>query len=663
MILHLRSADQAVVITIDSFPFTVGRNQPELQDPSRQSIAVLESLRHISRRHATFNVDNNKIILIDEKTLNGTAVNGKNIGISPVEIFSDDVVCLASRLDLIVEIEKPVDEKNTCFQEDDLTVYANEATVFMDVVANKGNDKDSLPGNGKKADDKVDKNIKSTFYSLFSLLPSWKVNTSLIAVAAIIIFSIFYYRSGPQYRAKKYIKNENYTYALEIVNSYLAVKDKISMHDLGKKALMHIALPELISSLSSGTYNNLKGRIELIEDAAKNVKGGGQVLDTLLFIAHTEYLFKRNDIHQGIRDEKWRYEIHFINREWQTKKHFFHPVIDELKQINPDFATTAASFFSHINESRELELYEIDQLDNLEKNVGVAVKQGEYEKVAMLIKEYNAHHPNLHVGLVLQRDVDTYVTLEKMAEKHDAEAAYPFLHSMSLQTKVISDLAEEYIQSNYPSEENLRLLSEAFLAWREGRSREALTALVSIPDNPWSDAVSDSISTYTSMIKLMDVLDNGAASSEKCVAVCSLYKLAGDRDTYYKKLYANEFDNCRKAVELQVALHMEEARDLFGKYTEQGGITGQMRMEQAISSRYRSQANLLAGACLEVGKAETMMLEYDDGLFEQHKQEMSGISGEYEKQRNRLSESTVLNSALKQRKIDLLQQAKDPGNE
>lgn len=665
MKLHLCSADQSVVISIDSFPFTIGRNHPEFLKSDNQTVTLVESIRHISRNHATFSIIGEGITVSDESTLNGTYVNGNKVKDDPLHIFSGDVISLASKFELTVFVENPLENSGEKSSIDELTVYADEATVFMNVVSEKISSKD-----GENYDNYYEDNSNKIINSnrviglnLKSFFPSWQVNAAILSVVLFIFLSFIYYRSGSQYKVKNYLEEDKFNQALNVSNEYLAVNSKMSMHDFGKKALMHIALPELMIFLGNDNYVNFKDRLKSLEGSAQNINGSDLVIDTLLFIAQTEYLFKKNTLQQGIGDENWKNEIRSINKKWREKKHLFHPIIDELEQVNSEFINAAALFFSHINESRELELYEIAQLDKLENEVGTAVKEGRYGKVDSLLKEYGENHPNLQAGQDLQRDVEAYVLLEEIAETRNAAEACAVISNLTLQTKVLKGLAEEYIQANYPSENILRQLSEASQAWEDGQAQETLKVMAEIPDNPWSGTISERIKTYKAMVALMEVLDKDADDSEKCSAVYGLYKLDGEGGGYYKKRYEREFERCRNGLELKVNANLAEAKDLYGKYTQQGGITGQMRMEQEISNRYRSQAALLAGAYLEASKAEAMVLGYGDELSEQLKEELSVITVEYIKQQSRLTESTVLSDGLKQMKIDLLQQGKDPGDE
>lgn len=659
MKLQFYVENQSVVISVDSFPFTLGRNLAEFQSTENICVILLESLRHISRRHATFSRVGQTIYLQDEQTLNGTTVNNVELGTDPVAISSGDRLCLATKLNLIVTIEDPAEKAEDFAGEADFTVYANDATVFMNVVTDIGID----AGAGKAiVADLPGKSDQASQTKGLPLLPSWKVSGPVLVVATILVLSWLMYQTGAQYKAKKYVKQQQYGHALEVVDAYLAENNTVSMHALGKKAFMHLALAELMISEGKHSTAELKERLAILGKGAQNIKGSGLIVETLLFIARTEQFFQKEGVEQGLGGENWKEEIHTINTMWLEKKHLFHPVIVELGQVRPKFINISSLFFSNLNESRELELYEIDQWDRLEKEVVAAVRQDDYEQVTRLIREYDHNHPSSSSGKVLQADVDAYIMLQQLAKKRNVEEAYLFIGKLSLQSKLIEGLAAQYIREKYPTVSILRLLSEALQAGENGLLQQALQVLKNIADNPWNDIVSERIKSYEAMKTLVAIVENDGESSEKCKAIAQLYTLAGEAP-YYRNRYEKHYGVCRDQLKLQVDRYLAEAKTLFAQYDQDGGITGRMRMEGTISKRYRSQAQLLAAAYQQAGRAETMVRAYGGGLAQQHETQLSIIRKEYKRQHDRLRESTVLSSGVKQEKIDLLQQGKGPGNE
>jgi len=103
--LHTKTDIADRTLQLHSFPFVFGREASELQTPPYSSSEAKEQLRHISRKHATFHLEQNKLFLTDNGSLNGTVVNGERLGENPRQLVCGDRILFADRYDYVVDID------------------------------------------------------------------------------------------------------------------------------------------------------------------------------------------------------------------------------------------------------------------------------------------------------------------------------------------------------------------------------------------------------------------------------------------------------------------------------------------------------------------------------------------------------------------------------
>ena len=101
------SFEQDADIQIVSFPFVFGRGIAPLKRGVYTQRLFVEHLRHVSRIHATFTLDQGTVYLEDNGSLNGTFVNAVKLSGARVPLATGDIILFADKLEFSVDLEEP----------------------------------------------------------------------------------------------------------------------------------------------------------------------------------------------------------------------------------------------------------------------------------------------------------------------------------------------------------------------------------------------------------------------------------------------------------------------------------------------------------------------------------------------------------------------------
>ena len=101
------SEDGCEDLVVDSFPFVFGRTWSSLEQDGYARADIQMLLKHVSRKHATFSLEDGSVFLEDNNSLNGTYLNGRKLINSRVRLATGDVILFADRLEFFVELHDP----------------------------------------------------------------------------------------------------------------------------------------------------------------------------------------------------------------------------------------------------------------------------------------------------------------------------------------------------------------------------------------------------------------------------------------------------------------------------------------------------------------------------------------------------------------------------
>ncbi len=806
MILNLFTktdiADRA--LRLSSFPFVFGREASELQTPPYASNDAKEQLKHISRKHATFEREQDQLFLTDNNSLNGTVVNGEKLGTNPRQLMCGDRIVFADRYDYVVDIEDdsskemdpplqlqensatgskrtieittlpyllerssdainstdspdqsrqhlpdrfakifyhddsilftsllpdsgilldsrpipsgahilnegttiqfpsgeiytfstsktaevlaedqtvlisepPPEELTVQFSEppdlnpapsstsvppeEDSTIYMNEATSFLNVF--KENEGNTTAPAQKTVSKKSPEKAQPTQSRSPSTSPSKPSRKGWLkyAIGATIILTclftaVFYYRSTPEFVARSLHKNGRYNLSLLKINEILSEKKSAEFQDLGRKTLLLTLPSAFLGMLTEHDYNSIELLLVETRTNTIHIQDSTNIIDAMAFIAQVDSFFIKNKNRHRVSDESWKNETSAINKTWQKNKASYRPIYDEIIPIEPQFAILLQEFHKQLNDNREIEIYEVDEIEKVELTIRILAREKKFQQLKELIQTFNSSHPKLQ-GDKWLNDLDRYAHTVSATETANLFQLVVSHRAPTMETPLFADLSNTYRSKHYPADTIYTMLIQAMEQWQSGLAQESIATLSLCPPSPWTELIQQEIKTLQKITTLVEQAQNNENQEQVCQTVKELHSQTRDVDQYYRELFADISSKCKEASKENFQLQIQKANSLFFSYLQNHGINGQMRLEENISESFRqrameiSQAYYLTRGILEESQRSNIQLSADKI------KNIAVIQNEYNMQLTRLQESRVLSPALVQQKLDLFNQ-------
>jgi hypothetical protein len=126
-------------------------------------------------------------------------------------------------------------------------------------------------------------------------------------------------------------------------------------------------------------------------------------------------------------------------------------------------------------------------------------------------------------------------------------------------------------------------------------------------------------------------------------------------DTYFINAIEVQVYVIREVVSAKAEQLHQEAIRCWNDYQNSGGITGLLRLEKAVSKRFRQQAQLLTTALMAVRHASRLYSLARNDILPEQRQLHDAVQSEAVRQRQWVSDlGLVLESSLLETKLQLL---------
>lgn len=102
-ILKSHNREAQADLKVEEFPFDIGRTAPGIVRLKEQYPVLAEGVSYLSKKHACFSLQGQRLHLADVGSLNGTEVNGRSIGQQGVLLSHGDNISFAKKLSFSLE--------------------------------------------------------------------------------------------------------------------------------------------------------------------------------------------------------------------------------------------------------------------------------------------------------------------------------------------------------------------------------------------------------------------------------------------------------------------------------------------------------------------------------------------------------------------------------
>lgn len=583
----------------------------------------------------------------------------------PVEVPVEDQTVLISEPhpeEQTVQFSEPPDlDPAPSFEsappEEDATIYMNEATSFLNVFnENEGNTTNpaqktvskrshvkAQPAQSRSPGNSPSKHSRKGWLK-------YAIGTAIVLTC--LLTAVFYYRSTPEFVARSLHKNGKYSQSLLKTNEILSEKKSTEFQELGRKSLLLTLPSAFLGMLTEHDYNAIEQLLVETRTNTTHILDSANIIDAMAFISQVDSFFSKTKNSHRVTDESWKDETSAINDTWQKNKAIYRPIYDEIIPIEPQFAVLLQNFHKQLNDNREIEIYEVDEIEKIEFTIRSLAREKKFQQLRELIETFNSSHPELQ-GNKWLNDLNRYTHLVSTTETGNLFQLVTNHQVPTMETLLFTDLSKTFHSKHYPDDTIYSMLTQAREQWQTGLAQESIATLSLCPPSPWTKLIQQEIKTLQDITALVEQAQKTESQQQACQAMKELYSQTRDVDQYYRELFADTFNKCKEISKENYQRQIQKANSLFFSYLQNQGISGQMRLEENISEIFRqrameiSQAYHLTTGILEDSKRSNIQLSADE------EKNIDVIQNEYNMQLTRLQESRVLSPALVQQKLDL----------
>ncbi len=582
------------------------------------------------------------------------AVNGNSIPLGATIVSPNDRITVSpgkafvlrrlrehtdKKADTIISGQDPA---HTADAPEERTIYMAEATTFMNIF-----EEDKTQGN--KAVETNQASSPATPVTKAASNIVFKGMIALIALLTICFGSWYLYRTSDNYRVHQLFSQQKYDESLIIADAVLAEKKNKKVEETGKKALILAISGPFTQALRTGNHQKIPDILENYRNLTTHINDSEAMLNTFSFIARVNRFPGKSKSYR-IDDELWKKEIRGINNAWNQNKTEYKTFIAQFVHTAPALTAASELFFSKINDCREMEIYYLNKILEIEKKVTLLLQNKNFTEAASLLKTFSETNLDLTHTDVWQKDLERYIALTKDIADSDLFTIDTLQIAVLPQSPLFKKLINDYVRKTIPSALVMEQISRARNLWNKGQVNEAATILEQLPETGMQKQVKQKVSYLKKVASYQSQLAEDP-SLKNCMAAADLFRLLNGTETALIDRYRNFYNVCFRQAQKMVPHHTQIAINSYARFKQSGGINGQMRMEMAVTDRFKNQASLLAKAEAERSFVNKIVAKFSIPLQESTQITFSEIATEHHTQTARITESAVLSASQIQAKL------------
>jgi|GEM_PF-5331784 len=555
-------------------------------------------------------------------------------------------------------------------------VYLNAADAFLNIFCEQKHDPDTLPeqdgapvkgvvqavfGSRIQGLHKLSTLFRELKVALGSEIPRRRSKLGIIIAVLFIVVALgsgHYLPESPKKDIALLLKEGHYDKGLARSNEYLLYTPQAEdVRKLATEALVHAIVPKWDRLLEAKQFDQAA---DLVTDGVKRSSAnpdGVKLLALLRWIGDLErFMFERGGVNAPIvlfRDEDTI--LNLLNR-WNADVAGNKVVLVRISNSVASFKKTIQvrvnRYLRVLQSEEKLYLKAIEELNSNLKALLTSVKP---DAAISHLNLFQDQYPHVTGTKDLMHDISCFVKLRQAIAAHNLHVVLR-LYKTKYQTPLVADIATLWIATHLPQAFGMNQYRAALEAWRAGDVDTAVALLKGLTDKAWGEMASAKITRFSDIAKAFADLGTSFRSSDYHQRMLAFYQtLDVSEDTYFINAIELQVHVIREVVSAEAAqLHQETIRH-WNAYQNSNGITGLLRLEKAVSKRFRQQAQLLTTALMAVRQASKLYSLARNEIPSEQRQLHDAVQSEAVRQRQWVSDlRLVLESSLLETKLQLL---------
>lgn len=326
----------------------------------------------------------------------------------------------------------------------------------------------------------------------------------------------------------------------------------------------------------------------------------------------------------------------------------------------PEFSGPYAEALSYLRGLQAENAVYLTAIERLKGAMATELTRGRPEAVSDLLDEAAQKYPRIQGLDAVRKDLARYLPLAAALRERELGALTTQLEGARFTTPPFQEIMRQLAARELPPPDMLRQYAAVAAAWRRGEAQQALSALQAMQKagaDAWSDAVAQDLARRRALLTRYEAAVKGRDARGQEERLLAFHGSADPlQDAWFIERLSGDLAGRRDAMLKAAQQRIARAEALWNEYQVNGGIEQGQRIEPGISTRYRSQAALLAAAVAAERQGMRVQQRLQADYPAQWQQLQRAIEAELALQKRALLEArgTALTPALIKTKLDLL---------
>ncbi len=670
---------QPIVIT--AFPFLVGKNEAAF---AQYRLAHARQVDYLSRRHAHIFQKGGALYLEDLGSTNGTQVDGKRLDEHARKLEDGDTVAFgglhfvynvslqreaadaapaaaATATDAdptVTVLAQSVAAKNLPAPDADRTTFVAAAESFLNIFcappASEAAEQAADPAAVPLAPGPQAGRRRSRAAVLLSGLASAlrdeepKKRGRLLVWGALLVVVVggaalaLLSGGGTEQAVRDLLAEGKPAQAAALAGQQLERQPgSESLRALATEAALKAQLPGWVAQLKARDFAGADATLAALGAPYPN-PDLKLLAGELAWVARIEkFMAPRAAADAPIRIYADENEIHKLLEWWNSDTSAHQRMLTRVAALVPQFKDSYAGVLSHLRRLQSDDAVYLAAVERLKAGIATELKADRLDGIEPLLRETVDKYPRLGALESVRGDLRLYREIDSAARNRRLGPLAALLRTARFATPPFQERFQALAASGaLPPAEVLTQYAPVATAWQAGRAQDAYARLQPLLTGPWAAEAAADLARKKAVAEQFASLQKTRAAPGQDERLLAFYgALDPLDDAWFVRAAEQDLKLDRAQAQKQAGERMARGEALWRQYRDGGGIEGRQRLEAAVSARFRSQAQLLAGAQQAVQQALRMAAQLRMAAPAQWTRTLDDIVAEVELQRRLLAEA------------------------
>lgn len=677
-------------IGITQFPFLISKTDDTF---ARYKEEQPHQVNYLSRRHAHIFLKGGLPFIEDLGSTNGTFVNGKRLDEHAVALKDGDVLAFGGHhFVYTVGVQKEqheIDPTVTMLSplaahaaqqggDSDKTTFVAAAGSFLDIFCVDSAIKQEDEKNGeiepqsaepvKEARKKKPRRKSAVFISELAVAFAgnerrnmravYRWGVSLVALLGMLGLAL--YLGGASERTLQDLMDRgDYAQAATTANQYLEQdKDNVQYKSLGSQALLKAYVPAWAAQLKARQYEQAQRALATMKQIGSHNTDVQPMVGELEWVGNLEqFVMGRGGMEAPIRLYADEEKIKALLARWNDDTQGHQRVLDSIATTVPQFKDLYAEALSHVRKLQSDDAVYLPAMERLKATINSELKADHVETLETSLKEYDEKYPRIGGLDGVRKDIKQTMAIDNAVRNKNLSALNTMLTATQFVTPPFQARWSALKTSDqFPPADVVAQYQAVSRAWKAGDLQQAFDGLQKMEGGSWADAAAKQLTQKKAIADQFNALQKSRGTKGYDERLLAFYgTLDPVEDVYFVRAVDPDLAQYKEKALGQARDLLARAQTLWQQYQKGGPIESAQRLDGAISTQFRTQAQRLSEASDDAQQGMRIYTQLKLAQPAEWGKLASEIKAEAEQQRSALMEvRDVLEPKLFKSKLALL---------